>query len=282
MGIRTPDLAGSWYPGGERECRKAIEGYIDSSLVPKEQYHGLGGIVPHAGWYFSGKTALAVLYSISKKKKPDIIFLFGMHLSERSPDYIFMDEGFKTPLGIIKVHLDAARKLCDSFDFIKEDAHSYSQDNTIEIQLPFIKHLFDDSHIVAICAAPTTRALKIGEKAASIAQELGLDACFIGSTDLTHYGPNYGFTPQGIGPGSVRWVKETNDKKIVDSFLRAEPLDVLRIGVSAHNACCPGAASAAIAAVKKMGGKKGILVKYTTSYDIHPDSSFVGYAGVVY
>ncbi|MBN2323714.1 MAG: AmmeMemoRadiSam system protein B, partial [Spirochaetes bacterium] len=48
------------------------------------------------------------------------------------------------------------------------------------------------------------------------------------------------------------------------------------------NACCPGAVCAAIGAVKAGGVKKGVLVTYTTSYDVRPDSSFVGYAGVVY
>ena len=48
------------------------------------------------------------------------------------------------------------------------------------------------------------------------------------------------------------------------------------------NACCSGAVAAAVAAVKKMGAVKGERLIYTTSYDVRPDSSFVGYVGVVF
>jgi AmmeMemoRadiSam system protein B len=69
---------------------------------------------------------------------------------------------------------------------------------------------------------------------------------------------------------------------IVESFLKTDAEKVVKQALASKNACCPGAASAAVAASRKLGCEKGILVTYTTSYDVHPDSSFVGYAGVVY
>jgi len=292
MGIRSTDFAGTWYPGSKGECGRAIRGYMEDLPLHEggsgaSRYYG--GIVPHAGWYFSGKTALSVFNSIhrraaslSERDRPDTFFLFGMHLPANSPHYLFIDEGLKTPFGTIKVNARAAELLGDSFDFIREDAGRYTPDNTIELQLPFIKFLFPEASIVAAGISPNETAVDIGEKAAAIAEDLGMVPCFIGSTDLTHYGPNYGFTPQGIGKKSVTWVKEVNDKKIVDAFLSAEPLRVLNEARSSHNACCSGAAAAAIAAARRSGAKTGYLTQYTTSYDIHPDSSFVGYAGVVY
>jgi AmmeMemoRadiSam system protein B len=282
MGTRNADFAGTWYPGSRRECLSTIEEYAGEVRIPDDEYTGSGGIVPHAGWYFSGKTALSVYSAINRRKKPDIIFLFGMHLPESSGDYIFIDDGVDTPLGTLQVHRRASEILAGSFSFVKENASYYSRDNTIELQFPFIKYQFPDASVVVIGAAPTDRAIKIGEKAARIAKELGLDACFIGSTDLTHYGPNYGFTPMGTGKKSVQWVKDVNDKRIIDAFVRAEPQHVIKEALASHNACCPGAAGAAIAGVNGSGVKSGTLANYTTSYDIHPDLSFVGYAGVVY
>ena len=282
MGYRKPDLAGAWYPGGEREVCKTIEGYIAGVQIPKEPYRGIGGIVPHAGWYFSGRTAFSVFYSISKKSSPSLIWLFGMHLPPQGPDYIFIDDGYETPLGRLPLHVEAAGMLLDSFDFLKEDSKGYSQDNTIEVQLPFVKYLFPEARIVTVGVSPARRAYEIGERAASISQELGAESCFIGSTDLTHYGPNYSFSPHGTGKDAVRWVKEENDKPIVDAFLQADWEGALHSALSRQDACCPGAVAAAIGAVRRTGIKKGVLVQYTTSYDINPDSSFVGYAGVVY
>lgn len=294
MGLRTPYFAGTWYPGTKSECLRMIKQY-EADLPPgaREEVGDLteaglrGGIVPHAGWYFSGKTAYSVFYRIHavasyRGRMPDTFFIFGMHLGPGSPSYIFLDEGFQTPLGTIAVNLKAAKLLASSFNFYQEDSKNYTPDNTIELQLPFIKYLFPDATIVTVGASPGSNAFSIGQRAAEISEELGLETRFIGSTDLTHYGPNYGFTPEGTGLKSVRWVKEENDRRIIEAFLRVDFQDVLREALASRNACCPGAAGAAIAAVKRLGAKKGELIHYTTSYDIHPDSSFVGYAGVVY
>jgi AmmeMemoRadiSam system protein B len=37
-----------------------------------------------------------------------------------------------------------------------------------------------------------------------------------------------------------------------------------------------------MATCKSLGAEKGILLDYYTSYDILPDDSFVGYAGILY
>ncbi|HEB31733.1 MAG TPA: AmmeMemoRadiSam system protein B [Spirochaetes bacterium] len=282
MGTRKADFAGSWYPGTKRECINTIEDYMSKVRNPEGEYTGFGGIVPHAGWYFSGKTALTVFSAINRKIKPDLIFLFGMHLPEGSGDFIFIDDSVETPLGNLEVNREASEMLSGSFNFTEENASHYSSDNTLELQFPLIKYIFPDTSVVVIGVAPTYRAFEIGEKAVSIAERLGLSASFIGSTDLTHYGPNYGFTPEGTGKKSVQWVKEVNDKRIIDAFLRAEPGEVIKEALSSRNACCPGAAGAAIAGAGKSGAVRGTLAHYTTSYDIHPDQSFVGYAGVVY
>jgi hypothetical protein len=58
--------------------------------------------------------------------------------------------------------------------------------------------------------------------------------------------------------------------------------EVIREALRNGNACCSGAAAATIAAVKELGGRQGNLVDYYTSYDVRPDTSFVGYAGIVF
>ncbi len=290
MSVRSMDFAGTWYPGRRDECIGTIEDF-QKALPPGPEEAGspeyIGGIVPHAGWYFSGSTANAVFSAIHRraaksKRMPKLFFLFGRHLHAASPHYIFVDEGFETPLGTLQVHSEVSKRLADAFDFIKEDSSHYSPDNTIELQLPFIKYYFPDARVVTAGIAPNRTAVEIGEKAARLSDELGIEACFIGSTDLTHYGPNYGFTVQGTGKKSVQWVKEENDRRIIEAFISADPLHVIEEALVSHNACCPGAAAAAITGAKKRGAKSGTLVQYTTSYDRHPDSSFVGYAGVVY
>jgi hypothetical protein len=241
-----------------------------------------GGILPHAGWQFSGKTAFSALLALQHAVRPRLLFLFGMHLPARSPNYVFIDEGFRTPLGPVEAHREAARRLAEGFDFVVEHASSCRPDNTIELQLPFIKALFPEARVVAAGIAPGDAAVALGERAVQVAGELGEPACFLGSTDLTHYGPGYGFTPRGTGPAAVGWVRGENDRRIIDRFLSLRPEEVILEALHHRNACCPGAAAAALAAGRRSGADRGHLVHYCTSYDLAPDSSFVGYAGVVF
>ncbi len=288
MGIRKPLFMGTWYPGTKRECDRMIDGFMEDLPASRGSGgHFRGGIVPHAGWYFSGKTAFSVFHRIYENGEtagsiPDTFFIFGMHLPPGGSDYIFLDDGVETPYGIVDINREAAERLAGSFNFIVEDANGFSQDNTIELQFPFIKRLFPEAKIVTAGISPGENALAVGERAYEIADALGISACFIGSTDLTHYGPNYGFMPHGIGEKGVRWVREVNDSRIIDLFLRADGKAVIPEALGSSNACCPGGVAAAIGAVGKAGVRRGELVEYTTSYDIHPDSSFVGYAGIVY
>ena len=48
-----------------------------------------------------------------------------------------------------------------------------------------------------------------------------------------------------------------------------------------QSACSAGGAVAAVAAAKADGAHKAALMDYYTSYDIMPNDSFVGYAGIV-
>ena len=111
---------------------------------------------------------------------------------------------------------------------------------------------------------------------------MAIDVRIIGSTDLTHYGPNYDFTVKGVGKEALDWVKNTNDKRMCDLFVAMKAEEILTEAQKHYNACCNAAVSTAIITLQNLGAKKGELIRYYTSYDIQPGSSFVGYAGVIY
>ena len=102
---------------------------------------------------------------------------------------------------------------------------------------------------------PTSASLKIGEQVVDLAGESGLRIKIIGSTDLTHYGPNYGFVEKGSGTAAVQWVREQNDRQVIDAMRAMDPQTVIDQSLAHHNACCGGAAAAALAAGKRMGSR---------------------------
>lgn len=283
MDIRIPDFAGSWYPATASECRREIEGFIKESVtLVSPDIKKVGGIVPHAGWFFSGHIACNVIKCLKADKDPDVVVIFGMHLSPGSGNFIMKKGYWETPLGNLEIHQGLAEKVAAEFPFTVETASRHSYDNTIELQLPFIKFFFPDVKIVPMGVPPVTRSLKIGERIVDLSQELGIKITVIGSTDLTHYGFNYGFIPKGTGDDALEWVRNKNDKRVIDQMIAMDAEGVISEGLERQNACCSGAAATAIAAGRRLGAMKAEKIIYATSYDKSPGESFVGYVGIVF
>jgi AmmeMemoRadiSam system protein B len=283
MDVRCADFAGSWYPGNKSDCRSAIEELSDLGLpCPSDAQNMVGGIVPHAGWFYSGKIACSVIQCVSHHSKPDTCIIFGRHLRPGSKNFIMIEGQWATPLGNLEIDGDLASKLVKEFRFNVETSTSYEQDNTIELQLPFLKYFFPFIKIVPIGLPPNAESLKIAKRAADISKQAGRKTFVLGSTDLTHYGYNYGYTPKGVGKDAVEWVKKDNDKRLVDLLIAMDAGGTIAESLKNHNACCSGAAAAAIEAAKTLGANRATKIAYSTSYDIRANSSFVGYVGVVF
>ena len=247
MNVRKATFAGSWYPDIAEGCKREITHFLkQADEVECPDGGWIGGIVPHAGWYFSGSIACKVIHSLKKGPSPDVFVVFGMHLHPKSSNYIMTEGAWETPLGNIEIETSLARKLTDQFEFKIETAKHHAKDNTIELQLPFIKYFFPHAKIVPIGVPPAETSIEIGKTAAKISSELGFTAKVIGSTDLTHYGFNYGFIPEGMGPSAVEWVRSENDRKVIDCMLSLNPTGVIREALKHQNACCSGAVASAI------------------------------------
>jgi len=283
METRKAAFSGSWYPESASECERQIKGFLTDTGIEKITDRKFkGGIVPHAGWYFSGAIACNVIQRLIQESLPEVMLIFGMHLHPESPCHI-MDQGaWETPFGDIAIHTDLARELAGRFPFQVETTDRCHPDNTIELQLPFLKYFSKEIQIVPMGVPPAKIALDIGRTAAKMATERGLNTRVLGSTDLTHYGTNYGFTPQGTGPSAVEWAKNQNDRRIIDSMLDMDPEAVIKQSRKHQNACCAGAAAAAITAARQLGAATGEKLAYASSYDKSPGDSFVGYAGILF
>jgi len=283
MGARKSVFAGSWYPGTAAGCEKEIDRFLqDSSVQRPSDCSIIGGIVPHAGWYFSGSLACNVIHCLADETVPDVIVIFGMHLHAGSPFYIMADGEWETPFGNLPIEKELAGELIRRFDFQIETADRFSPENTIELQLPFIKYFFNDVKIVPIGVPPVESSLEIGKAAADIAGRLGKKMKVIGSTDLTHYGANYGFMPKGTGPAAIDWVRNTNDQQVIEAMAGMDPERVIAEAAANQNACCAGAAATAIAAAGRLGAESAEILAYANSYDKNPGDSFVGYVGMVF
>jgi hypothetical protein len=283
MDVRKAIFAGSWYPGSEQACRQEIEQFIKHNVsVSSKNIKRVGGIVPHAGWHFSGQIACNVIYCLKGLQDPDVVVVFGMHLPADAPNIMMPKGAWETPLGLIRVHEELSQMLNKRFNFNIETTTEYYQDNTIELQLPLIKYFFPDAKIVAMGVPANLSSIEIGKMVVKYANQLGLSIKVLGSTDLTHYGPHYGMTSKGGGRDAVNWVRYENDRRVVELMMDMEPEKVINEAMINKNACCPGAVAAAISAIKQLGATESESLVYATSYDKNPSDSFVGYAGIIF
>ena len=283
MNIRKAMFAGSWYPDNSAACEKEINQFLKEADFQRILLDDItGGIVPHAGWYFSGAIACNVIRCLKGNKSPDVIVVLGMHLHSNSPVYLIAEDLWETPFGDIEIEKELTGELTKKISFNIETLDHFVQDNTIELQLPFIKYFFPNTKILPIGVPPTKSSFEIGHALAEMSVDMDQTVKVIGSTDLTHYGLNYGFTPKGTDLSAVDWVKNQNDRVVIDAMLAMDPDLVISKAKEHQNACCAGAAATAIIAAKGFGARKAESVAYASSYDKNPDSSFVGYVGIVF
>ncbi|MEN6423976.1 MAG: AmmeMemoRadiSam system protein B, partial [Phycisphaerales bacterium] len=79
MQIRQPVVAGQFYPADRQECLEQIRECLASHTLSETLPDPLvAGLVPHAGWTFSGPLA-AMVFAAVKKQRPTVstFVLFG-------------------------------------------------------------------------------------------------------------------------------------------------------------------------------------------------------------
>jgi AmmeMemoRadiSam system protein B len=246
----------------------------------------VAGIVPHAGWIFSGAVAAKVFKCISAKAGPDTFILLGaVHTGRPRGNSLYSRGAWATPLGDVKIDEDVAATLIKALaGDVSEDPYAHEGEHSLEVQVPFIKFLCPEAKIVPIAIPPDENAHITGRKIGEAAAGAGKKIVVVGTTDLTHYGDPYGFTPFGYGPGAKKRMRE-NDARIIELALLMRADDIRKEAQKSHNACGSGAMAATVAAAKAMGAEKGHLLEYTTSHDVMAEGEFdmaVGYAGIVF
>lgn len=271
-------LPSGWYPDSRSRCEQEIKDCLEGFTPPDGKW--IGGVAPHAGWFFSGRAAARVMRTLSVSGPVDRVVVYGGHLHGGTPPIVYADDAWETPLGPQPLDTAIAAELISSKLAVPAD-RDFS-DNTIEVQLPFVRHFFPKASVIAVHSPSSDAAIRLGTAIAEVLRERRLSVAYVGSADLTHYGPNYGFSPKGTGMAAVEWVKSENDRSLIDKAVAMDALGVLQEAREHRNTCSAGPIASIVASASSHGVARGKLLEYYTSYDVMPGSSFVGYAAIVY
>jgi len=275
--VRQPIVAGRFYPADPVACRRAVE-----ALLPREPgTPAIGAIVPHAGWVYSGATAALALVGIAASQ-PDIVVFFGAaHSTFLEEASIWASGAWRTPLGEVLVDEDLSGAILASAR-VAADPRPHEREHSIEVQLPILQVLRPEARIVPIVVQPKAWAATIGREVGAVARaaaEVGKRVAVVGSTDLTHYGPAYGFEPAGRGSVGVRWAKEKNDRRLVRLIERLAADEIVAETSANLNACGGGAIAATISAAVALGASRYVELRHTTSAEIAADPDALNSVG---
>jgi MEMO1 family protein len=270
MKTRKPVVAGQFYPGTRPSCLADVQRCIEMGAVTTVLPRSIvAGIVPHAGWTFSGHVAAMVFSAVKRQSDnvPTFIICGACHGYFGPLPAVEDHDRWETPLGDVTVDVEL-RDVLVREHLVTVDPSAHRHEHSIEVQIPFIQFLFPEARILPILVPPAATPVEFGEALAARIPALRPQVVYIGSTDLTHYGPRYGFTPMGSGPEGLRWATQVNDRHFIDLAVRQEPAELLAGAMDSGNACGPGAAAAVVAAARKSGAEKGFLLAHTNSNEI--------------
>ena len=291
--VRQPAVAGLFYPAADEQCRNLAKRLVTAdagaigAVGPGAKW--IGGIVPHAGWVCSGAIAGAVIGTIAAThSSPDVVVVFGAVHTPMPVDQAVLGtfDQWQVPGGTSIVPADLSVNVKNSSPLFVVDDHFHLREHAVEVELPLIQHAWPDARLLPVEVPLIDDAVQVGERTARTLKEAGQSAVYLASSDLTHYGPAYHFTPFGVGMDGLKWAKE-NDRRLLDSVERLESDRIVPEVRDRANACGGGAIAAMLAACQLSGASSAKVLRHVNSYEVlcasHPQrpDNAVGYAAVV-
>jgi AmmeMemoRadiSam system protein B len=269
-------LPPGWYP----QTAAGVSQFL--AKIPRDNPDdgtAVAAVAPHAGWGYSGAIAARALLSL--KQDADTVAVIGGHVPGGMPPLLAGEDAVETPLGEIPMDGEFRAALSRSPDALfRGSLPDRYADNTVEVQLPLVRYFFPKARLLWLRLPADIRSLEAGREIARIAQKIGRRLVVLGSTDLTHYGENYGYSPQGSGKKALIWVRYVNDANFIAAMQAGDPKTILDRAEADRSACSPGAVLGALGFAQETGVPDAELLAYGLSADANPGEvpdSFVGY-----
>jgi AmmeMemoRadiSam system protein B len=286
---RAPAFAGLFYPADATECRRLAQSYVsDAELAADDGTKWLGGIVPHAGWICSAAIAAQTIATLARSQSPDVVVVFGAIHTPLPTQRAALDahRNWAIPGGDFAIAGELQAKLVELPGLFAVDVRFHEREHAVEVELPLIRAAWPGAAILPVEVPVLDSAAEMGKTTARKMIDAGVKAVYLASSDMTHYGPNYRFTPAGIGLAALNWAKD-NDRRLLDLVTNIRVERIVPEVRARLNACGGGAIAAMLAACREYGATTGRIIRHANSFltlsAIKPQTpnDAVGYASVV-
>lgn len=265
--LRKPIVNGVFYPNNPLK----LEEIISQMASETEKKEIKGAILPHAGYIYSGKTAVKTVEEILPKKR--VIILGTNHTGKGKPFSVYPEGEWQTPLGNIEIDTDLSSEIIRR-GILEADTQAHIFEHSIEVEIPILQFFFKDFRLTPIvCSNAGVEVYKdVAKEIYSALQKKGVlkEACIFASSDMTHYEPQQ----QAF----------KKDKGVIEEILKLNTYGFLEKIKENHVSMCGTAPVAVLMEIMNLSGNVQVkLADYTTSGETNKDySSVVGYAGILF
>lgn len=242
-----------------------LTGMLDRFFSQTSTGRDARGIVsPHAGYMYSGQTA-AHAFSAIRDGFDGTFLVIGP--SHRGFPTCMSAISWDTPLGPVNPDTDLSARIELPID---EKAMAFGNENSVEVQIPFIRYRFPLARIVPVMMGPQTmdEIVRVAGCISSAIREYDGEVRIVASSDFSHY--------------------VTSEKAQKDDLFVIEALKDLNVREFYHRiyqnritACGYGPIGTMIEALRSHGITHCDMLSYTNSGDVSGDyQQVVGYAAL--
>jgi len=290
--IRSPSVAGTFYPAGPRELANLVDGLLaraDRAAMSGDPVSGhvVGLLVPHAGLVYSGVVAALGwrhLASAPGDPLPTVVLLGTNHGAGWLDGVAAWEAGaWRTPLGDLPVDSDLAEAILELGPPYGIDHAAHRGEHSIEVQLPLLHAVAPLARIVPLSVAAGTgeRAVAAGARLGTVLAErraAGQPVVLAISSDMAHY------------PSSIECGRVTDE--LLDPIRELDPLALADseraiVGRGTQGLVCGMCGIQptvlGLAALRALGSERGHVLGSATSADAGgPDHHTVGYLAIAF
>ena len=227
-------------------------------------------IAPHAGLMFSGPVG-AYAYKAVSGAHYDVAVLVGpSHFVGFDGVALYPDGAFDSPFGPAVIDRQGAEAIAAA-PVVEARPSAHRREHSLEMQLPFLKHVLPDVPIVPLLMGYQVRETITALADALTAAFAGRRALIVASTDLSHYFD--AATAAALDSRVEQAVAAFDPEALLDLFEEYPEGERGR-----YVACGGGPAISALLAARAMGAREARVLRYAHSGEISGDhSAVVGY-----
>jgi AmmeMemoRadiSam system protein B len=216
------NLAGQWYSDDAQKLSAELDGYLANvNQEPLENVQAI--LLPHAGYQYSGQVAAYGINQIKGKSYKRVIVLGPTHRVHMIdtisiPDCDYME----TPFGKQSIDTEFIQRL-RKYPEVQSIEQVHLKEHSVQIELPMLQYALDDFKFVPIVVGHLDEDT-IRKLAKILLNNIDNETLLVVSSDFTHYGKAFGYTPfssdiesnlEKLDMGAFEYIK----RKDTDGFL---------------------------------------------------------------